>query len=195
MKTLVVYYSKSGNTRRVAEEIAKALGAETEEIVEVGVKRTGILGFLRAGRGGMMREKSRIEAPKKKPGDFDLVFVGSPVWGWNLAPAVRSYLAAVALGQKPMALFCTMGQTARRRRSSRSASSRQDLEPSANLPSFSPNSRIPMHWRARSARGPRRWPHTSGRVGGPWLLRSARALTQDETGGGDRQHDEAEQPS
>ena len=109
MKTLVVYYSKSGNTRRVAQEIAKALGAETEEIVEVGVKRTGILGFLRAGRGGMMREKSRIEAPKKRPGDFDLVFVGSPVWGWNLAPAVRSYLAAVDLGQKPMALFCTMG--------------------------------------------------------------------------------------
>ena len=109
MKTLVVYYSKSGNTRRVAEEIATVVGAETEEIVEVGVKRTGILGFLRAGRGGMMREKSRIETPKKRPGDFDLVFVGSPVWGWNLAPAVRSYLAAVDLGQKPMALFCTMG--------------------------------------------------------------------------------------
>ena len=109
MKTLVVYYSKSGNTRRVAEEIVKALGAETEEIVEVGVKRTGVLGFLRAGRGGMMREKSRIEAPKKRPGDYDLVFVGSPVWGGNLAPAVRSYLAAVDLGQKPMALFCTMG--------------------------------------------------------------------------------------
>jgi hypothetical protein len=56
-----------------------------------------------------MREKSRIETPKKRPGDYDLVFVGSPVWGWNLAPAVRSYLAAVDLEQKPMALFCTMG--------------------------------------------------------------------------------------
>jgi flavodoxin len=109
MKALVVYYSKSGNTRRVAEEIAKAIGAETEEIVEVGVKRTGILGFLRAGRGGMMREKSRIEVPRKRPSDFDLVFIGSPVWGWNLVPAVRSYLAAVALEQKPIALFCTMG--------------------------------------------------------------------------------------
>jgi flavodoxin len=109
MKALVVYYSKSGNTRRVAEEIAKALGAETEQIVEVGVKRTGILGFLRAGRGAMMREKSRIETPKMRPSDYDLVFVGSPVWGWNLAPAVRSYLASVALGQRPIALFCTMG--------------------------------------------------------------------------------------
>jgi flavodoxin len=109
MKTLVVYYSKSGNTRCVAKEIARALSAETEEIVEIGVKRTGILGFLRAGRGGMMRKKSRIETPKKRPGDYDLVFIGSPVWGWNLAPAVRSYLAAVDLGQKPIALFCTMG--------------------------------------------------------------------------------------
>jgi flavodoxin len=109
MKTLVVYYSKSGNTGRVAEEIAKAVGADTEEIVEIGVKRSGIMGFLRAGRAGMMREKSQVEAPKHRPADYDLVFIGSPVWGWNLAPAVRSYLAAVDLGQKPMALFCTMG--------------------------------------------------------------------------------------
>ncbi len=109
MKTLVVYYSKSGNTRHVAEEIAKALGGDMEEIVEIGAKRTGILGFLRSGRGGMMREKSRIEAPKKRPVDYDLVFVGSPVWGWNLVPAVRSYLAAADIGGKPAAFFCTMG--------------------------------------------------------------------------------------
>jgi flavodoxin len=109
MKALVVYYSKSGTTRRVAEEIAKALGAETEEVAEVGAKRTGVLGFLRAGRDGMMREKSRIETPKKRPSDFDLVFIGSPVWGWNLTPAVRSYLSSTDLGGRPIALFCTMG--------------------------------------------------------------------------------------
>ncbi len=109
MKTLVVYYSKSGNTRRVAEEIAKALGGETEEIIETGAKRSGILGFLLAGRGAIMREKSAIEAPKKRPADYDLIFVGSPVWGWNLVPAVRSYLGAVDLREKPVAFFCTMG--------------------------------------------------------------------------------------
>jgi flavodoxin len=109
MKTLVVYYSKSGNTRRVAEEIAKALGGETEELVEIGVKRSGILGFLFAGRDGMRGRPSKIEPAKKRPADYDLVVIGSPVWGWNLVPAVRSYLGAVDLKGKPVALFCTMG--------------------------------------------------------------------------------------
>lgn len=109
MKTLVVYYSKSGNTRRVAEEIAKALGAETEELLEVGVKRTGILGFLHAGRDGMRQRASSIEPAKKRVSDYDLVFVGSPVWGWNLVPAVRAYLGAADLTGKPVAFFCTSG--------------------------------------------------------------------------------------
>jgi flavodoxin len=109
MKALVVYYSKSGNTRRVAEEIGKALGGETESLVEVGAKRDGVLGFLFAGRDGMRRRPSKIEPAKKRPADFDLVFVGSPVWGWNLVPAVRSYLTAADLKGKPVAFFCTMG--------------------------------------------------------------------------------------
>lgn len=109
MKTLVVYYSKTGNTRRVAEEIAKTLSGETEEIAEIGVNRKGILGFLFAGRDGMRGRSSQIEAAKKKPADYDLVFVGSPVWGWNLVPAVRSYLTAADLKGKRVALFCTMG--------------------------------------------------------------------------------------
>lgn len=109
MKTLVVYYSKSGNTRRVAEEIAKALGGETESLVEIGVKRSGILGFLFAGRDGMRRRPSKIEAARKQPADYDLLFIGSPVWGGNLVPAVRSYLTAANLNGKSVAFFCTMG--------------------------------------------------------------------------------------
>jgi flavodoxin len=111
MKALVVYYSKSGHTRRVAEEIQKALGADTEELVEVGTKRSGFFGFLYAGRDGMRGRPSRIEPAKKQPADYDLVFMGSPVWGRNLVPAVRGYLGVVDLKGKPVALFCTMGST------------------------------------------------------------------------------------
>lgn len=111
MKTLVVYYSRSGNTRSVATEIAKTLGAETEELLEIGVTRKGILGYLRGGRDSMRGRPSQIETAKKQPTDYDVVFVGSPVWGWNLVPAVRSYLAAAPLKGKPVAFFCTMSGT------------------------------------------------------------------------------------
>jgi flavodoxin len=109
MKTLVVYYSKSGNTRRVAEEIARALGGEAEELIEIGAKRTGILGFLFAGRDGMRGRASQIEAPRKRPTDYDVLFIGSPVWGGNVVPAVRSYMSSVDLAAKPIAFFCTAG--------------------------------------------------------------------------------------
>ncbi len=109
MKSLVVYYSKSGNTRRVAEEIARAVGGELEELVEVGVKRSGALGFLRAGRDGMRGRASKIDAPKKRPADYDLLFIGSPVWGGNIVPAVRGYMTSADLASKPAAVFCTAG--------------------------------------------------------------------------------------
>ena len=111
MKTLVVYYSKTGNTKVVAEEIARSLGADIERIVETQAKRQGILGFLRSGRDGMLQRESTIATPKAHPSDYDRVLIGSPVWGWNLAPAVRSYLSSSNLASKHVGLFCTMGSS------------------------------------------------------------------------------------
>lgn len=111
VKTLIVYYSKSGTTRRVAEEIAKTLNGDIEEIIEVGVCRSGFLGYVRAGRDGMRGRTSPIEPAKRRPSDYDLVLIGSPVWGWNLVPAVRSYLGAADLNGKPVGFFCTMASS------------------------------------------------------------------------------------
>ena len=109
MKALVVYYSRTGNTRKVAEAIAAVCGGDLEEVVEVGPRRMGIVGWLRAGRDAMKKKTVAIEAPRRRPRDYDVVFVGSPVWSWALAPAVRSYLEAADIGSRPIALFCTMG--------------------------------------------------------------------------------------
>lgn len=111
MKALVVYYSRSGNTKAVAELIARAASADLEALVEIGVNRKGLLGYLRSGRGAMSKKKSKIETPSKNPADYDMVFVGTPVWGWNLVPAVRSYLGQTDFGSTPIALFCTMSSS------------------------------------------------------------------------------------
>ncbi len=110
MKTLVVYYSKSGNTRRVAEEIAQGAwrGDGRDSSRSASSARAFWVSCSR-GATAMRGRTSKIEAPKKRPADYDLVFVGSPVWGWNLVPAVRSYLGTVDLKGKPVAFFCTMG--------------------------------------------------------------------------------------
>ncbi len=108
MRSLVVYYTRTGNTRKAAEAIAAACGGDLEEIREVGARRSGIVGWLRAGRDGMRKRSVTIEALRRHAGDYDVVFVGSPVWGWNLAPAIRSYLEAADVGSRPVAFFCTM---------------------------------------------------------------------------------------
>ncbi|MBU1050879.1 flavodoxin [Candidatus Bipolaricaulota bacterium] len=115
MATLIVFYSRDGNTRAVAKQIAEATGGDLEELVEKAVKRSGILGWIRSGRDGMFRRTSTIEPPKRSVDRYDTVFVGSPVWAGNLVPAVRSYLESVDLGGKRVGFFCTMSASGDRK--------------------------------------------------------------------------------
>jgi len=108
MKGLVVFFTRTGKTRKLAEAIASACGGELEELREVGVNREGIGGWLRAGRDGMKQKTVAIEPAIRRPADYDVVFVGSPVWGGNLSPAVRTYLKEAGGGVKRIAVFCTM---------------------------------------------------------------------------------------
>ncbi|MDD5647040.1 MAG: flavodoxin [Candidatus Bipolaricaulis sp.] len=108
MKGLVVFFTRTGKTRKLAEAMASACGGELEELREVGIHREGIGGWLRAGRDGMRQRTVTIEPAARRAADYDVVFVGSPVWGGNLCPAVRTYLKEAGGDMKRVALFCTM---------------------------------------------------------------------------------------
>jgi flavodoxin len=110
MKTLIVYYSKTGNTEKVAEELTKVLGAEIEEIIDK-KNRAGLLNWFRSGRDGMKKAGTEIGESAKNPQDFDLVILGSPIWGWNMAPAVRTYVEKNRDKIKEYAFFVTSGNT------------------------------------------------------------------------------------
>mgnify|MGYP001765814535 CR=1 FL=1 len=108
---LVVYHTRDGNTRKVAEALATACHGDLEEVREVGVNRKGLRGWLYAGRDAMRQKTSAIESEGKRPGDYDVVCVGSPVWAGNVAPAIRTYLSERGTEAKKLALFCTMGSS------------------------------------------------------------------------------------
>lgn len=107
MKTLTVYYSRSGNTKKVAEAILKAIGGEIEEITEPH-GRGGPLGWLKSGREATGEMMSVINTPKNDPASYDLVIVGTPIWGGKLSSPVRTYLIKVAGKTKRIAYFTTM---------------------------------------------------------------------------------------
>ncbi|MFH1788535.1 MAG: hypothetical protein ABH834_04065 [Candidatus Altiarchaeota archaeon] len=110
MKTLVAFYSRTGNTRRLAQALAAKLAADTDEIT-IPDNRSGILGFLKAGRESMLKKTPRINASSKNPSDYDVVVVGTPVWGSNLASPVRTYLRQNKGRIRKTAFFCTMNSS------------------------------------------------------------------------------------
>jgi len=105
-KVLVVFFSRSGTTRRLAEHIARATHADVEEIREPRSRR-GILGWLRSGYEGTYRRSAKILPLRRNPQDYDLVYVGSPTWNGSLASPVRGFLEHHADVLGSVALFAT----------------------------------------------------------------------------------------
>lgn len=109
-KILVAYYSKSGNTERVAKDLASRLGADLEKIIDQ-KDRSGILGFIFSGRDAMKKYQTKIDQPKFDPADYGLLAIGTPVWGGGMVPAVRTYLGLEKSKIKKLVCFETSGDT------------------------------------------------------------------------------------
>lgn len=107
-KVLVVYFSRTGSTRKVAEAIAQAADADLEELRESRSRR-GLLGWLRSGYEGTYRLSARPLPPMREPSNYQLVFIGSPTWNSSLASPVRGFLEQYGKSLRDVALFATCG--------------------------------------------------------------------------------------
>lgn len=106
MKSLVIYYTRTGKTKFVAEAIAIQLGADLEEVIDL-KKRGGAIGWINGGKDASRKSLTEIMPTQKAPADYDLVVVGTPIWAWSPAPAIRTYLSKNSLAGKKVALFYT----------------------------------------------------------------------------------------
>ncbi len=108
MKSLVVFYSRTGNARFVAQTIASQIGADTEEVIDL-KKRGGVFGFLSGGFDARRGKETEIAPTTKSPADYDLIIVGTPIWGGRPTPAITTYLKKNDLSGKKVALFFAQG--------------------------------------------------------------------------------------
>ena len=90
---LCIYYSRSGNTRAAAEEIAAALDAELAEITDA-QDRSGLKGYFRSGLDAMRRTVQPIDPlqTERPLTDYRLVILASPVWAGRCSSVVRAFL-------------------------------------------------------------------------------------------------------
>jgi flavodoxin len=107
-RVLVVYYSRSGNTAFVAKQIAARCHADVERI-EDSHSRGGLAGYLCSTTEAILGLRSPIERGRYRPGDYDLVIVGTPVWFWGVASPVRTWLERHHGVLDNVAVFCTSG--------------------------------------------------------------------------------------
>jgi len=104
MKTLIIYYTRTGNAKFAAETIAAELGADLEEVVDL-KNRQGRLAFMSNGRDAMQGKETQIAPTTRNLTDYDLVIIGQPIWAGNPTPAIRTYLNKNDLSGKKVALF------------------------------------------------------------------------------------------
>lgn len=107
-KTLIVYHSRTGHTRRIARHLADRLGADLDEI-RIVQPMHGVLGYAACAIEAMAGLAPALRPMRHRPADYDLIIVGTPVWFWNLSSPVRSWLENFGSRGKRFAFFCTMG--------------------------------------------------------------------------------------
>ncbi len=113
MKTLVIYYSYDGNTRFLAEQMAEEIGAELLELKPVNeMTSKGFMKFVHGGKQVLSRKCPELHPLDKNPAEYDLILLGTPVWGGAYAPPLRTFFAQTPLSGKKIALFCSCGSKA-----------------------------------------------------------------------------------
>lgn len=105
-KTLIVYYSRTGNTRKLAENLREKLNCQIEEIVDV-KSRKGIFGFVKSGMDAALKRDTTIKTSSIDLSQYDLVILGTPVWASNMTPAIRTFIKMSKGKIKNVAFFCT----------------------------------------------------------------------------------------
>lgn len=110
-RILVVYFTRTGRTRRLAECLADALEADIE-MIRCPRYRAGFFGwwrYLMAGYNSVRGRLPRIRKLRSDPAAYDLVILGTPIWTSYPSLPMRSFLAARPALPNRIAGFVTYG--------------------------------------------------------------------------------------
>ena len=91
MKSLVAYYSRTNVTKKLAENIAGKTDADIEEIIPK-VNYQGKIGYARGGKDAIQEKIIDLKDLKHDPADYDMVYIGGPVWAGKASNPIISYL-------------------------------------------------------------------------------------------------------
>lgn len=112
-KILIIYYTKSGNTRIVANDLHKNLKefahVDCEEIINVYPDGSGIFNYIKIGAEALFGKKYEIHPITHDIKQYDIVIIGTPIWASSMTPSIRSFIEIYRKSINRVAFFSTTG--------------------------------------------------------------------------------------
>lgn len=106
MKSVVVYYSLTGNTGLVAKMIAERIGADVVKLLpEKEIPASGAKKYLIGGKSVMLNEKPKLLNNDLNLDGYDTLILGTPIWARSFVPAVNTLLSDHMIKGKNVYLF------------------------------------------------------------------------------------------
>jgi len=110
MKTLILYYSRTRKTAKVAKTIAEEIQADSTEIVDL-KDRMGVVNYLGSSIDALRENKTKIKPENIDLSEYGLVYIGTPTWAAKPAPAIVTMIDMCDFKGKDVILFSTMGNS------------------------------------------------------------------------------------
>jgi len=111
--TILIYFSLEGATKYISEKVSEKLGCELLEITYKS-NRTfkGFLKYFIYGFQASTKRKPPINYKPTNLSDYDTIIIGSPVWGGNFSPPIRTFFSLNPVKDKNISLFFSCGLSA-----------------------------------------------------------------------------------
>ena len=109
-KILIAYYSKTGNTKRAAEEIAKMTGSTLHRIVPQKTYPDSYFATVAVAKWESLKgEKPALADKVEGIGGYDKILVGFPIWWFGCPQLIKTFMESYDFNGKKVYPFCTHG--------------------------------------------------------------------------------------
>ncbi|TKG89857.1 hypothetical protein EYV94_24875 [Puteibacter caeruleilacunae] len=109
-KSLVVYYSHSGITRKLANKIIALVGADSYEVKPIDPYPKDVFAVIDIFKKELQQNLRRpIEKLNINVEEYDTIYIGTPNWGNTVATPLLDFFSAVNIHDKKIIPFVTHG--------------------------------------------------------------------------------------
>ncbi len=115
-KILVAYFSATGNTKKLAENLSEALGADLFEIEPMKQYTTQDLDWRNERSRSSLETKDKSSRPEirnrvENMEDYEVVFLGFPIWWYTAPRIIDTFLESYNFSNKIIVPFATSGSS------------------------------------------------------------------------------------